>query len=198
MAFVRTFGVLKPTKDVQGVAIKISALSESKVTDIQLNAGSSLFQWSAMVGDLGLKATQSWRFINGMIQADYDTWVIADEDIASPYRGIIYPVGVQNVEWGLMYIGEVSSSEDFNGYEYTLSQGAGVTPHHTARADQRLDLTTNGIMSAITAIKGIHVDPGSPERSDLGTVTEAHADSWSAVWAWHEDWASVLEEHGGW
>lgn len=198
MAFLRTFGHLSPSKDVLGVAVRITAKSDAKVTDIQLNPGSSLFSWSHQVGDLGLKAERTWRYINGMIQSDYDTWVMSDEDEASPYRGTLYPVGSQNVEWGLLHMGEISSREVFDGYQYTTSTGSGVTPHLTARADQRLDLTTDGIMSAIVAVRGIHTDPGDPSRNDLGTVTEAHAEGWSAVWAWHDTWDDVTTEHGSW
>ncbi len=198
MAFIRTFGQLKPSKDVAGVAVKITAQGEAKVTDVQLNPGSSLFSWSPMVGDLALVPAPAWRYINGMVQSDYDTWVMADEDQASPYLGVFYPVAAQNVDWGLLHLGEINSREEFNGYEYSTSTGAGVTPHHTARADQRLGLETDGIMSAIVAIRGIHADPGSNVRSDLGTVTGAHAEGWSAVWAWHETWEDVLTDHEEW
>lgn len=198
MAFIRAFGQLTPHKEVLGIKVRVTAQDEARVTDIQMNPGSSLFQWSPMVGDLGLITAQTWRYINGMIQADYDTWVMADEDLASPYRGVVYPVGPQIVQWGLMYLGEISSIQQFNGYEYTLSTGSGITPHLTARADQRIDLTTDGIMSAIAGVRGVHVDPGDPSRVDLGTVTGSHAEGWSAVWAWHDDWADVVAEHGGW
>lgn len=198
MAFLRTFGQLRPSKDVLGVAVKITAQGDAKVTDVQLNPGSSLFSWSPMVGDLALRPAPAWRYINGMVSSDYDTWVMADEDQASPYLGVLVPVGAQTVQWGLLYLGEISSKEEFNGYEYSLTAGAGVTPHHTARADQRLGLSTDGILAAVTAIRGIHTDPGSNARTDLGTVTGAHPDSWSSVWAWHEDWTDVLGEHEEW
>ncbi|QNL31033.1 hypothetical protein SEA_KAUALA_21 [Microbacterium phage Kauala] len=198
MSFLRTFGQLRPSKPVLGVAVKITAQSEAKVTDIQLNAGSSLFSWSPQVGDLGLRPAPAWRYINGMVQSDYETWVMADEDVASPYQGVFYPVGAQTAEWGLLYLGEISSREEFNGYEYSTTAGAGVAPHLTARADQRLGLTTDGIMSAIVAIRGIHSDPGSSARTDLGTVTGAHPEGWSAVWAWHETWNDVINEHEEW
>jgi len=198
MAFVRTFGQLKPSKPLLGVAVKVTAQAGANVTDIQLNPGSSLFSWSPQVGDLALKPAPVWRYINGMIQSDYDTWVMADEDQASPYLGVISPLGVQTVQWGLMYLGEISTRQDFSGYEYKLSSGAGITPHHTARADQRLDLTTDGLMSAVVAIRGIHAAPPSNIRTDLGTVTASHAGGWAAVWAWHKTWTDVLAEHGGW
>lgn len=198
MAFIRTFGLLTPKKDVQGVAVKITAEDEAKVTDIQLNPGSSLFSWSPMVGDLALVAAPTWRYVNGMVQADYATWVMSDEDVASPYRGDLYPVGPQTVDWGLLHMGEISTHQVFDGHDYVTTAGAGVTPHLTARQDQRLDLVTDGIMSAIVALKGIHSDPGNNARSDTGTVTESHAEGWSAVWAWHEDWSDVLNDHGGW
>jgi hypothetical protein len=198
VSFLRTFGQLKPSKSVAGVKVKITTASDAKVTDIQLNPGSSLFSWSPMVGDLGLVTDETWRFINGMIQADYDTWVAADEDEASPYRGQVYPVGTQTVQWGLLYWGDISSPQEMNGYEYSTSTGAGVTPHHTARADQRLDLTTTGLMSAIVGVKGIHADPGSPVRTDLGSVTAAHPQGWNRVWAFHLTWADVLADHGSW
>lgn len=199
VAFIRTFGNLQPSKDVVGVNVRVRAEGPAKITDVQLVPGSSLFQWSPMVGDLQLRASRNWRFINGMVQRDYDTWVMADEDLASPYRGMIWPRGLQQVEWGLMPFGQISSRVDFNGYDYTLSTGAGVTPHLTARADQRLDLRTSGILSATVAIRGIHEDPGAPPaREDLGTVTESHSEGWPAVWGWHEDWAAVLADHGGW
>ncbi|QXO14492.1 hypothetical protein SEA_JENOS_23 [Microbacterium phage Jenos] len=198
MSFLRTFGQLKPSKDVVGVAVKIIAHSDAKVTDIQLNPGTSLFSWSPMVGDLGLKTAPTWRFINGMIQSDYDTWVTSDEDLASPYRGEFYPVAPQEVNWGLLHFGEVSSRQEFNGYEYSVSTGGGTTPHLTARADQRLDLTTTGLMSAIVGVKGIHAAPGSPVRTDLGSVTSAHPQGWNRVWAFHQSWDDVLDEHGAW
>ncbi|UVG34588.1 hypothetical protein SEA_CHEETO1_22 [Microbacterium phage Cheeto1] len=198
MAFLRTFGQLKPSKDVAGVAVKIISQSDAKVTDVQLNPGSSLFSWSPQVGDLALRSAPAWRYINGIIQSDYETWVMADEDLASPYLGRFDPTGEQEVQWGLLYLGKISSLEEFNGYEYSLSTGAGMTPHHTARADQRVGIETTGRMSAIIAIKGIHTDPGSNARSDLGTVTGAHPDGWSAVWAWHETWDDVLDEHEEW
>uniref|UniRef100_A0AAU6R613 Minor tail protein n=1 Tax=Micrococcus phage Olihed TaxID=3092209 RepID=A0AAU6R613_9CAUD len=198
MAFIRTFGQLKPSKPVAGVSVRVVTDGEAKVTDIQLNPGSSLFSWSPQVGDLGLRSAPAWRFINGMVQSDYETWVMADEDLASPYQGVLYPVGTQEVRWGMLYWGEISSRQEFNGYDYRITTGAGTTPHLTARADQRLDLVTGGIMSAIVAVRGIHSDPGDPTRSDLGTVTVAHPDGWSAVWAWHETWDDVLTEHGGW
>jgi len=198
MAFVRTFGQLKPSKPLSGVAIKVTAKADANVTDIQLNPGSSLFSWYPQVGDLALKPTPAWRYINGIIQSDYDTWIMADEDQASPYLGVISPLGTQTVQWGLLHLGEISTRQEFSGYEYTLTSGAGVTPHHTARADQRLDLTTDGLMAAVVAIRGIHVAPGSNIRTDLGDVTASHSKGWAAVWAWHKTWTDVLTEHGGW
>ncbi|QBZ73212.1 hypothetical protein SEA_THERESITA_21 [Microbacterium phage Theresita] len=198
MAFVRTFGQLKPSKPVHGVSVRVVTDGVARVTDVQLNPGSSLFSWSPMVGDLGLRASPAWRYINGMVQSDYDTWVMSDEDLASPYRGVVYPVGTQRVRWGMLDMGDINSRQEFDGYDYTTTSGAGFTPHLTARSDQRLDLQTDGIMSAIVAVRGIHSDPGDPSRPDLGTVTEAHPDGWSAVWAWHESWSDVLSEHGGW
>ena len=198
MSFLRTFGQLKPSKPVLGVAVKVIAHSDAKVTDIQLNPGSSLFSWSPMVGDLGLVTAPRWRFINGMIQSDYDTFVTSDEDQASPYRGVFYPVGPQEVNWGQLHFGEVSSKTSFDGYEYSITTGAGITPHLTARADQRLDLVTTGLMSAIVGVKGISVAPGNPARTDLGSVTAAHPQGWNRVWAFHDSWSDVLAEHGAW
>ncbi len=198
MAFVRTFGVLTPSKPVLGVAVRVTAKDQAKVTDVQLTPGSSLFSWAPQVNDLGLVPAPRWRHINGMVQVDYDTWVTTDEDSASPYLGVLYPTRQQLVQWGLMYFGEVSTRQEFDGYRYSLTAGAGVTPHLTARADQRVGLSTTGIMSAVVAVRGIHADPGSNERSDLGSVTEAHPDGWSAVWAWHDSWDDVLAEHGEW
>lgn len=198
MAFVRTFGQLKPSKDILGVSVKVTAKADAKVTDIQMNPGSSLFSWSPQVGDLGLKPAPVWRYINGMIQSDYDTWVMADEDQASPYLGVISPLGTQAVQWGMMFLGDIGTRQEFSGYEYELSVGAGVTPHHTARADQRLDLTTSGLLSAVVAIRGIHAAPADNIRSDLGSVTASHSGGWAAVWAWHKTWNDVLTEHGGW
>ncbi|QDK03680.1 hypothetical protein SEA_MCUBED_20 [Microbacterium phage MCubed] len=198
MAFIRTFGTLRPSKPTVGVAVKITSQDEARVTDIQLNPGSSLFSWSPMVGDLGLVQAPRWRYINGMISNDYATWVMSDEDLASPYHGEVFPVGVQTVRWGQLYLGEISSRQTFDGPGYAVSVGAGVTPHLTPRADQRLDLETSGIMSAIVGVKGIHEDPGSSARTDAGSVTAAHAEGWSAVWGWHESWNAVLTEHGEW
>lgn len=199
MAFIRTFGHLTPSKEVVGVVVKVTAEGPANITDLQMMPGSSLFQWSPMVGDLGLRAAQQWRYINGMVQADYDTWVIADEDQASPYLAHLHPHGPQEVTWGLLQFGEISTTQAFNGFDYTVTKGAGMTPHLTARSDQRLDLVTDSIMSAVVAIKGIHSDPGTPPaRVDLGTVTEAHPEGWSSVWGWHQDWDEVLAEHGGW
>jgi len=198
MAFVRTFGHIKPSRQVLGVAIKVSTQAEANVTDVQLLPGTSLFSWSPQVGDLELRTTPVWRYINGVIQSDYDTWIMSDEDQASPYLGVISPIGVQTVKWGMLYFGEISAGQEFNGYTYDISVGAGITPHHTARADQRLDLTTDGIMSATVAIKGIHTDPGTNVRMDLGTVTQSHPKGWAATIGWHDTWSDVLTEHGGW
>ncbi|AVJ51011.1 hypothetical protein FDJ44_gp20 [Microbacterium phage Pikmin] len=198
MAFVRTFGTLTPSKPVDGVAVAIKTEGEAKVTDVQLVAGSSLFSWSPQVSDLHLKETKTWRFMNGIIQSDYATWVIADEDQASPYWGIIDPVMPQNVRWGMVDMGQISSREELNGLEYTTTAGAGVTPHHTARSDQRLDISTDGHMSVVIGIKGIFENPGDSPRTDLGTVTEAHPDGWAGVWGWHPNWTDVLTNHGGW
>jgi hypothetical protein len=151
-----------------------------------------------MVGDLGLVTAPTWRFINGMIQSDFDTYVTSDEDLASPYRGEFYPVGPQTVNWGQLHFGEVSSKTSFDGYEYSISTGAGTTPHLTARSDQRLDLVTTGLMSAIVGVKGISVAPGDPTRTDLGSVTAAHPQGWNRVWAFHDSWSDVLAEHGAW
>ena len=69
MAFIRTFGQLKPSKDVAGVSVRVVTDGVAKVTDIQLNPGSLLFSWSPMVSDLGLRASPTWRYINGMISS---------------------------------------------------------------------------------------------------------------------------------
>ena len=198
MSFIRIFGHLTTTKDVVGVAVRISAEASAAVTDIQLVPGSSLFSWSPQVGDLHLKSDLRWRYINGMVMSEYDTWVMSDEDIASPYNGVFYPHGAQELRWGMLEFGEVSTKQEFDGTKYTISSGAGVTPHLTARADQRIDIKTDGIMSAIVGIKGIHSDPGSPDRTDLGTVIASHYQGWPAVLGWHEDWDDVLAEHGAW
>lgn len=200
MAFVRTFGTVhpRPDKEVLGVAVKVTTEGVAKVTDIQMLPGDSVFSWSPQVGDLALVPAPKWRYINGMIQPDYDTWVMADEDIASPYRGIIAPIGAQTVQWGMLYFGDISTQQQFNGHTYDTSAGAGITPHHTARADQRLDLTTDGLMAVTVAINGIHVDPGAGTRVDTGLVVAAHDEGWAAVLGWHDNWSEVLTNHGGW
>lgn len=198
MSFVRTFGTLKPSKEVVGVALKIVTEGTAKVTDIQLVPGNSLFSWSPQVGDLHLKSDLRWRYANGMIMEEYDAWIMSDEDQASPYRATFYPHRSQEVSWGMLDLGTISSKQEFNGAEYSLSTGAGVTPHLTSRSDQRTDIRTTGIMSAIVGIRGISVDPGPPEEQDFTTVIASHLSGWPSVIDSHETWDDVLEEHGAW
>lgn len=198
MSFIRVFGALTPSKEVVGVDLTVVSTSSAKVTDLQLQGGSSLFSWSPQVGDLGLVAEETWDFINGYVLDDYDTVLMTDADVASPFYALITPMSPQTMTWGLMQLGQVQSPQTINGFSHTATQGAGITPHLTRRADQRLDLVTDGISNVVIGVKGVRVRPPDPDIVDLGPVVDAHPASWAQVWGWHLDWSSVTSEHQEW
>lgn len=198
MSFVRVFGQVQPSKHVSGVRLTVRSSSDMNVTDLQLNPGSSLFSWSPRVTDLHLRQAPTWRFANGIVRNDLESCILADEDLASPYRAILSPYSTATIDWSLIHAESVSSRMDMDGFKSTTSHGAGVTPVHVARADQDLHLTVSAPVSGIVGVKGVYEYPGENSRLDIGPVVTSHTDWWAAVLAWHPTWSDVLSVHGSW
>jgi len=200
MSFVRVFGTVTPSKPVAGVDVTVVSTGPSNVSDLQLVPGTSLFAWSPQVGDLGLVGDETWHFVNGMVTSEYDTVLVCDEDAPSPYYAKLWPVTQQQtVSWGMMEFGELDGTIRYDGFQHTVNRGAGISPHCTPRADQSLDIRTNGYSLLLLGIKGIHPAPPPFELVDsLGSVNESHIGNWAEVWAWHESWDDVLAHHEDW
>lgn len=169
---VRLFGRFWPSTQHPVARIRLRVLArqtpdsaEARVTDLQLQPGKHITGWALNTRDLGVQAVDGWQFRNGIVYGDQTLIVIADVPEASPTRWEIIRAN-GNASIGDYHLGHVTSAT-IDGHTHTATQGAGIPPHLTARADIDVPLRLEGRASLRCWFRGLAaVDPNEPPPFD--------------------------------
>jgi len=205
---VRLFGAIYPHKSakISGLTLRVVARgipddAQIQVTDVQLEPGSFITGWTLNSVDLGVEPVEGWQFRNGVVRDGLPVVVTGDVLAASPSRWDIRGAVPETVTVDAYQFGEVASSASVDGWSHTASQGAGIPPHMTARADVPVDVTASGRVMATCWYRGqiLVGDQGfnQPTHVDQGMVTDAHG-RWADVLAFHGSWTEVIDTHAEW
>lgn len=141
---MRLFGKLYPQhssgKRVESLRLRIQAVvpggATVQVTDVQLQPGSFITGWTLHSADLGLEAVGGWELRNGIMRGPQTMVITSDTEQASPLRVDAQPLnGAAAVRVGRYLFGTIADAARVDGLGHTASQGAGLPPYLTARAD---------------------------------------------------------------
>lgn len=169
---VRLFGRFWPSepKRVTGIKLRVLARAtpadaEARVSDPQLQPGKHITGWTLNSRDLGVQAVEGWQFRNGIVYGDTTLVLIADTPSASPTRWDVARAG-GNCRIGDYLLGHVTNAT-VNGATQTATQGAGIPPHITQRADIDVPLQLEGRAALVCWFRGMAaVDPNEPPPAD--------------------------------
>lgn len=174
-----------------------------RLTDTQLQPGRYVTGWTLNARDLGVEPVAGWSWRNAVVSGRRQLVVAADVAAASPtvwdVRG-----NAQAARVGRFLFGPVADGARVDGYAHTATQGAGIPPHLTARADVDVDAeVTGGRVLACCWFRGLAVPddrellpPGPPPHTS-GPLTSAHP-GWWQVLAHHATWQDVRAAHPDW
>ena len=146
---VRLFGRLRPVlagRGVQRVRLRLVARSipdgaHVDVSDVQLQPGRHITGWVLHNADMGLRPVGGWELRNGIMRGPQVVVVPADVEQASPLRIDAQPLnGAAAIRAGRYLFGHVGDAARVDGLAHTATQGAGIAPHLTARADIDLEI----------------------------------------------------------
>lgn len=208
---VRLFGRFnlqrRGDRRVASVRLRVEARPPSgavvRVTDLQLQPGRFVTGWTLNAADLGVVGASGWSWRNAVISGRRLLVVAADVPTASPMlwdlRG-----SASGARLGQFRAGAIAGGARVDGFEHSATQGAGIPPHLTARADVDIDAeVSGGRVLACCWFRGLAVPadrnvlaPGPPPDAAGGLVA-AHA-GWWQVLAHHKTWAAVLAAHPDW
>lgn len=156
MANVRLFGRAYPQdpgKKVASLKLRVTAqdLGEAtvRVTDVQLQPGRMITGWVQRSEDRDIHSVERFQFRNGVVHEDMTVIVMAETPDASPTRWDVRG-GSGQVEVGGFDFGRVSGSASVDGTKQTATQGAGIPPHLTARADVDVPVKVTGGRALLT------------------------------------------------
>lgn len=169
---VRLFGRFHPSREGKIEQIRLRVLSRgapagasAEVTDLQLQPGRQITGWVPQTRDLGVQAVEGWQFRNGIVYGDQSLVVIADTSSASPTR---WEISRANGECrvGDFWFGHVNSAT-VDGHAHTATQGAGIPPHLTERADIDVPVRLEGRAALSVWFRGFAAaDPNEPLPPD--------------------------------
>lgn len=149
---VRLHGRLHPREDksisrirLRILARDIPAGAHADVTDLQLQPGKMITGWTLNTRDLGVEAVEGWQFRNGVVHGDQTLVVVADAPSASPMRWEVSRAsGTPRVgDYHMGALGPTGSAW-VDGSSHRATQGAGIPPHLTARADVDVPVALSG------------------------------------------------------
>lgn len=149
--WVRLFGRLFPRQSegrkVETLTVRVRALVPAggtvHIADVQCQPGDKITGWTLHSSDLGLTPVEGWELRNGVFRGPQTMVVTADTALASPLRVDAEPLNTAAaVRVGGYRFGTINTggAARVDGLEHTATQGAGLPPHLTARADVDLDL----------------------------------------------------------
>lgn len=172
--WVRLFGRLRPHEDkpIESMTVRVRVMvpegATVKVADVQVQPGDKITGWTLHSADLGLTEVDGWELRNGILRGPAVLVVTADTEQASPLRIDAEPLnGAATVQVGRYRFGSIAASARLDGLAHTATQGAGLPPHLTARADVDLNLdqpaTTRSRL--LVWLRGITSEPVDGEVS---------------------------------
>lgn len=177
MRGVRLFGRLYPAADdkpITGIRLRVLARTTPAdatidVMDVQLQPGDHITGWAPHTRDLGVAPVEGWQWRNGVVYGDQTLIVIADAPAASPTRWEITRAN-GNCRIGDYHLGHTTTAV-VDGHAHTATQGAGLPPHLTARADIDIDLHLEGRAALSCWFRGLTAaDPSEPPPDDLDPI----------------------------
>lgn len=206
--FTRLFGRLFPqsrdNRSVVGLRLRIEALIPAgcvaKVADVQLQQGRLVTGWTPAQPDLGVEAVTGWQWRNGALPPGTSQLIVnADVDAASPtvwdVRGIADSAQIDG-----FYFGSLAGEARVDGMAHIATQGAGIPPHLTARADIDVTATTTSRLLLACSFRGIAQYDQSelpPQLDDEGPAYPTHP-TWRRLTDVHTSWGDVLAIHEQW
>lgn len=206
---VRLFGRLhlhgRDDRRVESIRLRIRCPlpigATVRVADVQLQPGSYVTGWTLHPSDLGVRAVEGWAWRNAVVVGDQQLVITADTPSASPtlwdVRG-----DSPNVRVGRYFFGTVIETARVDGEQHTATQGAGIPPHLTERADLTVAVHSAGRVLLCSWHRGIATagDPGidtpPPAHTD-GPLLTAHP-QWGQALALHDTLAELLTAHPDW
>lgn len=181
-------------------AVPVGAVAT--ITDTQLQPGRFVTGWTLHPSDLGVEPVGGWSWRNAVVSGRRSLVVAADVAAASP---TVWDVRGQTTRArvGRYLFGPVASGARVDGHAHTATQGAGIPPHLTARADVDVDAEVDGRALVTCWFRGLTVPdnldllPPGPPPHPSGPLTSAHP-GWWHVMAHHETWATARAAHPDW
>ena len=168
---VRLFGRFHPRlegRDVAEVRLRVAASgipagAHVDITDLQLQPGRHITGWTLHSSDLDVRPVEGWQWRNGVVYGDATVIVTADTPSASPTRWDVLNAAGQ-VRVGGYHFGPVQGSASVNGADHTATQGAGIPPHLTERADVDIPVSVEGRARLTCWFRGVastdpNIDP---------------------------------------
>ena len=178
---VRLFGRFWPSgeKPVTSIRLRIMARgtpadAEVRVADLQLQPGRHTTGWTPNTRDLDVRPVEGWQWRNGVVYGDATVIVTADAPSASPTRWDVLNAAGQ-VRVGGYHFGPVQGSASVNGAAHTATQGAGIPPHLTERADVDIPVSIEGRARLTCWFRGTaatdpNIDPPPLEAPNLEPI----------------------------
>lgn len=177
--FVRLFGRMflrtREGRKVEQITFRVRATvpggAKIRVADLQAQPGALVTGWTLHTLDLGLQDLAGWELRNGVMRGAQVLVVTADTEQASPLRVDAQPLnGAATVRVGAFHYGRIAGAARVDGPSFTASQGAGLPPHLTARADVdlTLDQPPTGRSRVLVWFRGIT----TIEDDDMATPLE--------------------------
>lgn len=143
------------------IARQVPAGAEIDITDVQLQPGRHITGWSLNTRDLGVEPVDGWQWRNGVVYGDNNLIVVADAPAASPTRWEASRAN-GNLRIGDFHMGHTELAW-VDGHAHQASQGAGIAPHLTARADIDVPVRLEGRALLTVWFRGIAAaDPNEP------------------------------------
>ena len=175
-----------------------------RVADVQLQPGRFVTGWTLHARDLGVEPISGWSIRNGVVAGRRDVVIAADVSAASPTVWDVRGPVVGDAKVGRFLFGTVGAAgARVDGSECSATQGAGIPPHLTARADVTVPADVAGRALVCCWFRGLStpadrgVLPPPPPAHATGPLTAAHP-GWWQVLATHPDWGAVLAAHPDW
>ena len=168
---MRLFGRFHPRLDgrrIREIRLRVAATdlpdgAHATITDLQLQPGRHSTGWTLHSTDLDVRTVDGWQWRNGVVYGDQTVIVVADTASASPTRWDVLNAAGE-VQIGGYRFGHVSGSASVDGAAGTATQGAGIPPHLTERADIDVPVHVDGRARLTCWLRGIastdpNIDP---------------------------------------
>ena len=165
---VRLFGRVHPARGgvpVKEIRFRVQARrtpagAHVDVSDVQVQPGWAITGYTPSPLDIGVEPVEGWQFRNGVVYGNSTLVVVADTPSASPTRWEVTRANGR-CRIGDYHLGHVTTAV-IDGHAGTASQGAGIPPHLTARADNDVPIELEGRAAVTVWFRGLTVADPEP------------------------------------